>query len=278
MQDMNDTHAPMVLIRGGGDLASGVALRLFHSGFKVVITEIAEPLAVRRGASFAQAVFDGVTQLEGVLAVRCNREEAILEVTTSGKIAVRVDPSAECRQSLPLLAVIEGRMLKKPPVDSMFPKIFTIGLGPGFTAGVNCHAVVETNRGHRMGRVYWQGSAEDDTTQPEAVKGHISDRVVRADASGLFCTPFNIGDIVDEGAEIGDIAGKSINSPFKAVIRGMLRSGTIVQRGMKIGDLDPRCDRELCYLASDKALAVGGGVLEALLTRPEVRAAIKGGA
>mgnify|MGYP005821106185 CR=1 FL=1 len=273
---MKTTLPPLILIRGGGDLASGAALRLHRSGFGVVITEIAQPLAVRRAASFSEAVFQGEAQVEGVEAGRCDDEEQITAVIAAGKIAVRVDASAACARRLQFLACVEGRMLKSPLDDLLYPGLFTVGLGPGFNAGKNCHAVVETNRGPFLGRVYWHGSAQEDTAEPEAVKGHGADRVLRARRSGTLTTLHEIGEMVEAGEPVCRIEDEPVIAPFRAVIRGLLRNGMPVQAGMKVGDLDPRCDRSLCFIASDKALAVGGGVLEALLSSQTIRQSLRG--
>ena len=275
---MNPPELPLILIRGGGDLASGVALRLFRSGFGVVISEIAAPLTVRRFAAFAEAIYEGEWQVEGVTAVACSTVEEILETVHSGRIAVKVDPTAEFSHQLPISAVIDGRMLKSPKSDSLFPDFFTLGLGPGFQVGLNCHAVIETNRGPNLGRVYWHGSAQPDTGEPETVGAYGSDRVLRAPQAGTFTSGHEIGEIIETGETIGLIADTLIIAPFKGVLRGLLRSGTIVQPGLKIGDIDPRCDVSLCTMASDKSLAVGGGVLEALLSRSEIRQMLKGDA
>jgi len=276
IQAMNKPVLPLILIRGGGDLASGVALRLFHSGFGVVISEIAAPLTVRRFASFAEAVFEGEWQVEGVKGAVCSTVEEILETVNNGRIAVKVDPTAECSHQVPFSAVVDGRMLKSPKSDSLYPEFFTLGLGPGFQVGLNCNAVIETNRGPYLGRVYWHGSAQPDTGEPETVGPYGSDRVLRAPQAGTFTSKHEIGEIVEAGEIIGRIADTSIMAPFKGVLRGLLRSGTPVQPGLKIGDIDPRCDVSLCSLASDKSLAVGGGVLEALLSRSESWQALKG--
>lgn len=271
---MNPTDPPLILIRGAGDLASGVALRLFHSGFGIVMTEIASPLSVRRLASFSEAVFEGHAEVEKVPAQLCAANADLLPVIRSGRIAVMVDPDAVCRTELPFLAAVEARMLKSWITDSVYPDLQTIGLGPGFSAGKNCHAAVETNRGPDLGRVLWLGDTQQDTAEPEEVRGHRSERVIRAQVEGILGAGKNIGDLVNEGEIITEISGTPIISPFRAVVRGLLRSGTPVKPGMKLGDLDPRCDQSLCFKASDKALAVGGGVLEALLTQPHLRQAL----
>ena len=271
---MAPQNSPFILIRGAGDLASGVALRLFRSGFGVVMTEVNQPLSVRRRASFSEAVFDGQAVVEGVQALRVQTDSETLQTLKAGKIAVRIDPEAECLHSLPFLAVVDARMLKStmPAISRL--EVFTVGLGPGFTGGENCAAAVETNRGPNLGRVLWQGSTQPDTTEPESVLGKRDERVIRAPAAGTLLTRREIADLVAPGALIAEIDGVPIEAPFKAIIRGLLRDHTRVERGQKLGDLDPRCDPELCFKASDKALAMGGGVLEALLSNPSIRRAL----
>ena len=259
-------HAPIVLIRGGGDLASGVALRLHHAGFQVVITELPQPLVVRRLASFAQVVFDGHYQLEDVKGQLVPDAASTLTALTAGKVAVLVDAKAEIRHQLPLFALVDGRMTKSAPDLGLEAAPRVIGLGPGFTAGVNCHAVVETNRGPYLGRVYWQGQAEPDSGVPESVKGFNVERVLYAPCSGVLTAYVNIGDILEPGQVIADVNGMPVTAKFKGVLRGLIQAGVEVKKGLKIGDLDPRCNPSICALASDKALAIGGGVLEAILS------------
>ncbi len=176
--------ASMVLIRGGGDLASGVALRLYRAGFRLLITELSQPLVVRRMVSFAEAVYAGKTEVEGVQAQRVKNIHQALDVIAAGRVPVLVDPAAQVLRSFhldgtePSLGVlVDARMTKQPPEIGLDAAPLVIGLGPGFVAGKNCHAVIETNRGHLMGRVIWQGGPETDTRVPESVDEHRSDRV-----------------------------------------------------------------------------------------------------
>lgn len=260
-------EGPIVLIRGGGDLASGVALRLHHAGFRVLITELPEPLVVRRLASFAQVVFEGAYQLEDVEGQLVEDAASALAVMTAGKVAVMVDPKAEIRQQLPLFALVDARMTKSAPDLDMNVAPRVIGLGPGFNAGVNCHAVIETNRGPYLGRVYWQGQAEPDSGIPESVRGFNVERVLYAPSDGILQAQANIGDILEADQPIAVVDGTLVTAKFKGVLRGLIHSGLQVKKGLKIGDLDPRCNTKICTLASDKALAIGGGVLEALLSQ-----------
>ena len=262
---------PIVLIRGGGDLASGVALRLHRTGFGVVITELIQPLAVRRLVSFSEAVYAGSTIVENVTAQLVGMEQ-VEETLARREIPVLIDPDVEFLKNFNLqrlTAVVDARLLKIPPDPLPLPVTLHIGLGPGFTAGSDCHAVVETRRGHTLGRVYWIGSAAPDSGQPEG-EPH---RVLRAPADGSLVPSVKIAEHVGEGqviAKIRDANDRDVGavvSPFAGVLRGLLRPGMIVTQGMKIGDMDARDDPSFCRLVSDKSLAVGGGVLEALLTQ-----------
>lgn len=252
-----------ILIRGGGDLASGVALRLHRAGYRVVITELPQPLAVRRAVSFAEAVYERQWIVESVTSLRVETAAALQAALENGEIPVVVDPDMEniLAWNIPLLAVVDARLLKTPqPAPALFPSTLTIGLGPGFTTGQNCHAVIETQRGHTLGRVYWHGEASQDTRQPEGDPR----RVLRAPGDGLLRAHAEIGQHLEPGQWIADINGLPIASPFAGVLRGLIRPELFVTAGTKIGDVDPRNQREYCFLVSDKALAIGGGVLEAI--------------
>jgi xanthine dehydrogenase accessory factor len=262
---------PLVLIRGGGDLATGVAARLSRSGFDVIVTEIAKPLAVRRLVALAQAIYDGQVAIEELRGQRIEDPIAAEDLLSEGIIPVLIDPNADSRSRLHPVALVDGRMTKQPPGAEIDPEMFVVGLGPGFTAGLNCHAVVETNRGHRMGRVYWEGSAEPDTAVPERVASHDVDRVLRAPSAGVLENKLKLASIVRAGDVIATVNQVPLTAAFDGVLRGLLHSGLEVEEGMKVGDLDPRGEVAYCYLISDKSLAVGGGVLEALLSRPEIR-------
>ncbi|MHC1783196.1 MAG: selenium-dependent molybdenum cofactor biosynthesis protein YqeB [Anaerolineaceae bacterium] len=262
----------LVLLRGGGDLASGVALRLFKAGIQVVITELPQPFAVRRSVSFAQAVYDKkvtVEDIEGILAPSFSEIQAILQ---NGAVPVIVDPQGNFLQVLKPHALIDGRMMKQPPETGLDAARLVIGLGPGFTAGMDCHAVIETQRGHFLGRVIWQGQAEEDTGNPETVLNRQSERVLRASMDGVFHAVANIGDQIQVGDVLGDVNGQVIKAAFKGILRGMIHDGLQVKAGMKIGDLDPRGDERLTRYVSEKSLAVGGGVLEAILSTRGLRA------
>ncbi len=260
----------LILIRGGGDLASGVALRLVHSGLNVCITELPQPLAVRRTASFAEAIHAGQVTIENVTGRSVsdpNDMLKILNVLGKGHIPVLIDPECKASQTLHPLAIVDGRMTKRPPERLVHRALLYLGLGPGFKAPDNCHAVIETQRGHTLGRVYWEGTSQADTAKPD---GNPL-RVLRAPADGTLTARVEIGQHVEVGDAVAEVAGEIVKSPLKGVVRGLIHPGMSVTQNMKIGDVDPRDDPRYCQMVSDKALAIGGGVLEALLTRPEVR-------
>lgn len=269
----------ITVLRGGGDLGSGVALRLHRAGLQVIITELPDPLVVRRLVSFAETVFRGTFQVEDVTAYLASDIDAALNIVRQGYIAVLVDPRATVLAQLRIIlpatkpvVLVDARMVKQAPETTLDSASLVIGLGPGFIAGQNCHAVVETNRGHYLGRVLWQGPAEADTGLPESVDEFGAERVLRSPAEGTLVTHVQIGDHVEAGQLVAEVDGGSLFAPFKGVIRGLLHPGFRVTRGLKIGDVDPRDDPRYCFQVSDKALAIGGGVLEAVFSRSELRA------
>ena len=262
---------PLVLLRGGGDLGTGVAARLWRSGFSVIVVEIAQPLAVRRLVSLAEAVYEGEVAIEDLHGRRAKDTEAARTILEEGDIPVLIDPSAESRHALNPSAIVDARMTKSAPSLPMDSAPILVGLGPGFEAGANVHAVVETSRGHQMGRVTWEGAALSDTGVPDPVRGHDVDRVLRAPASGVFEPVAEIGTLVSSGAVLCEVSGIALAAPFDGALRGLLHDGIEIEAGVKVGDLDPRQDLALCSLISDKSLAVGGGVLEALLSQSAMR-------
>lgn len=264
----------ITLIRGGGDLGSGVALRLYRAGLRVVIAELAEPLAVRRKVSFAEAVYNDAVSIEGITGKRVDDPAdtlRVLQILARGEIPVLVDPEGASISALHPGVVVDARMIKTPAGLLQQRVGLLIGLGPGFVAGENCHVVVETNRGHYLGRVIWEGAPEADTGIPDPVLGLGGERVIRAPASGTLTAHVEIGDVVKEGDLLAEIGGQPVAAPFGGVLRGLIRPGLAVRENMKIGDLDPRGDPRMCMLVSDKSLAVAGGVLEAILSRRELR-------
>lgn len=265
----------LTLVRGSGDLGSGVVLRLARCGIPVVITELPGPLMVRRLVSFAQAVYEpeGEITLEELTARRAADAAEARALLEQGIIPLLVDPAAEARYILEPAVIVDCRMTKQPPDLGIDAAPMMIGLGPGFIAGVNCRAVIETKRGHTLGRVIWQGPPEPDSGQPDGVSGHFDERVLRAPADGALRTIAAIGEYVEEGQVVAEVSGRPVRAVFSGYLRGLLRDGLFVERGLKIGDVDPRLDPRNARLISDKALAIGGGVLEAIFSRRDLRAA-----
>jgi xanthine dehydrogenase accessory factor len=263
----------LVLLRGGGDLASGVALRMHRAGIRLVITELRQPLAVRRAVSFAEAVYEGQHTVEGVTARRVEPDQLTVALE-AGEIPVLVDPNAEILLSsyfFPI--VIDARLIKTPPASLPIDVLLHIGLGPGFHGGVNCHAAIETRRSHTLGRVYWNRATQSDSGQPEG----DARRVLRAPTDGILRGYKRIGEHCEAGELIAAVESpggdqrSEILSPMTGMLRGLIRDGLAVTRGLKIGDIDPRDDPGASLLVSDKALSIGGAVLEAILTRQELR-------
>ncbi|MGE5819054.1 MAG: selenium-dependent molybdenum cofactor biosynthesis protein YqeB [Deltaproteobacteria bacterium] len=254
-----------VLIRGGGEMASGIVHRLHQSHMKVLITEVPAPTAVRRTLAFAEAVYLGSQTIENVKAVLVkDAAEANLE-WQSGHIPLLVDPDARIREIIGPDVIVDAIMAKKNSTTKISDAPLVIGIGPGFVTGSNAHAIVESNRGYNLGRVIWNGTAEPDTGIPAAVSGYAEARVFRAPQSGRFTGFREIGDPVQSGECVAEVDGIPIKAQISGMIRGILRSGIAIAAGVKVGDIDPRGEREYCYTISDKARAIGGGVLEAIL-------------
>lgn len=248
-----------------------MAIRLHRAGLAVLVTEIPQPLALRRLVCLAEAVFAGSAEVEGVRVRLIPDAGAAHQILDAHEIPVLVDAEAACLRRLKPPVVVDGRMRKLPPESGPDIADLVIGLGPGFTAGLNCHAFVETNRGHHMGRVFWEGSAQADTAVPEAVAGIDVDRVLRAPRRGTMRSLANLADVVRQGDAVFEVEGEVVRAPFAGAVRGLLHDGLTVEPGMKVGDLDPRANPRYCREISDKSLAVGGGVLEAILSRSDLR-------
>lgn len=262
---------PIIVIKGAGDLATGVAYRLWQSGFALVMTDLAEPLCVRRAVSFAEAVAAGRHTVEGVTAVRATTPDEAAAAVRRREVPVLVDATGEMAARLRPAVLVDGVMAKRNTGTRITDAPVVIALGPGYTAGIDCHAVVETLRGHRLGRVLYAGSAAPDTGTPGEVAGVAGDRVLRAPAAGRFRAAKAIGDLVAPGEQVGAMEPPEGGEPVPVVagvggvIRGLIRDGIAVPASLKIGDVDPTGDVSRCFTISDKALAVGGGVLEAVM-------------
>jgi xanthine dehydrogenase accessory factor len=254
----------LVVVRGGGDLATGVIFRLREAGFPVLVLELELPLAIRRAVSAASAVIEGRARIEDFDVILVDDLGEALEIARSGDVPVMVSPALVPLPAGPTV-VVDARIAKRNIDTSIDDAPFVVGLGPGFEAGVDCDAVVETMRGHHLGRVIREGGALPDTGVPGNIGGKTSDRVVRAPGSGTLHWRVQIGDLVGAGDLLGDVDGAPIQSSIGGVVRGLLAPGYVVARDLKIGDVDPRADVSACFEVSDKALSVGGGVVAAIL-------------
>lgn len=261
-----------VVLRGGGDLATGVAYRLHQAGFPLLVLELERPLVVRRRVSVAAAVMEGAVQVESLQAFQVQDVAEAFKVAEQGLIPVLVNPHwpgaefGSYHGNGRRLIAIDARLAKRNLDTHIDQADLVIALGPGFTAGSDCHAVIETMRGHRLGRVIWQGAALPNTGTPGLVAGKGAERVLRAPGSGEVRWQVAIGELVEKGQLLGNVGAESVRAPFAGVVRGLVAPGTVVSQNLKIGDVDARADVEACFTISDKALAVGGGVLEAILT------------
>ena len=255
-----------ILIKGAGEHASGTAHRLFRAGFRVAMTEVAWPAAVRRAVSFCAAIQHGVTCVEGVPARAWDLSDApALEAFDWTHVPVLVDPDGRLLASWRPDVVIDGRILKRNRDNSLDDAPLVIGLGPGLEAGRDVHLVVETSRGHDLGRVIEHGAAAPDTGVPGRIAGFGVERVLRAPAEGVLETERRIGDLVRAGDRIAAVAGLPVPAAIPGVIRGLLRGGHRVTAGQKIGDIDPRGDVGYCWTLSDKTRTISGAVLEAVV-------------
>ncbi len=254
----------IALVKGGGDLGTGVALRLFQHGYRVVVTELPQPLVVRRTVAVASAVYAGQVTIEGMEARRVQDVTGITAEWAAGHIPVMVDPETRVVQQLSPQIIVDAIMAKRNTGTTIHDAPSVVALGPGFSAGVDCHAIVETQRGPDLGRVFFSGSTAPDSGVPGEVGGEAIRRVLRAPVDGMFVERARIGDLVHAGDVVGQVNDQPVTAAIAGVVRGLLTTGVIVRAGTKVGDIDPRGDPALCYQVSDKAWRVADGVLEAL--------------
>lgn len=254
----------LVIIKGAGDLGTGVAYRLFKCGLEVIMTEISAPLVVRRTVAFAEAVYSETVTVEGLTACRAETIKRAVEILKQKTIPVLVDPSAVVVSVLRPGTVVDAIMAKRNTGTKMTDAPLVIGLGPGFTAGVDVHAVIETSRGHNLGRAIYKGSVASNTGIPGEIMGYTTERLLRAPADGVVEPNFSIGEQVEKGGVVARVGKSFVSAEISGIIRGMIKAGSWVTKGTKIGDIDPRGSQAECFSISDKALAVGGGVVEAV--------------
>lgn len=254
-----------VVIRGGGDIATGIAHRLFKAGFKVIVLDIENPLAIRRKVSFCQAMYSGEIVIEEVKGVLSKNIKEVYENLKKGNIAVYIDEKGEIIKEIKPLAVVDSILAKKNLGTNREMASITIGVGPGFEAGKDVDLVVETSRGHFLGNVIYKGSSIKNTGIPGSILGYTEERVIRAKGNGTIENYFNIGEKIKKGEVVCKTGQVEVEAKITGVIRGLLKDGLYVKEGLKIGDIDPRGIAEYASTISEKARAVGGGVLEAIM-------------
>ncbi len=257
---------PFVLVRGAGDLATGTIVKLHKSGIRVFAVECEKPSAIRRQAALCEAVYDGSATVEGVICRKITDLNDIERCFERCEVPLLVDEKLECLKKIKPVAVIDAIIAKKNLGTTMDMAFVTIALGPGFVAGEDVHAVIETQRGHNLGRVIYRGSAAPNTGIPGIIAGESVKRVIHSPATGEIKHLVNIGEIVNEGQEIAIINDTPVIATLDGVLRGLIREGYYVTKGMKIADIDPRKEqKENCTTISDKARCIAGGVLEAVI-------------
>ncbi len=248
-------------------MATGVAHRLARCGFRLCLTEIPCPLTIRREVSFSEAVFEGQKEVEGIIAERSSGVKEVYRVWEEGKVAVVIDPECSIREVLTPDVVVDAILAKRNTGTQIEEAPLVVGLGPGFYAGKDVHLVIETNRGHHLGRVIEEGEAEPNTGVPGEISGYTEERVFRAPAKGRFKGRKRIGDRLEIGEAMAEVEGILLESKIAGVLRGILHDGLWVEERMKVADVDPRGIQEYCFTISEKARAIGGGVLEAILRK-----------
>jgi xanthine dehydrogenase accessory factor len=265
MNSNMNINACRLVIKGGGEMASGIAVRLFRAGLReILLLETPAPSAVRRTVCFCEAVYDGRQQVEGIMAQRAQHCEEIAALWRQGILAVAVDPDWKLLGQIRPHVCVDAILAKRNTGTAMTDAPFTLGIGPGFTAGVDTHAVVESNRGHNLGRVYTEGAAQDNTGIPGVIGGYSVERLLRAPEEGITRAYRQIGEIVRAGDTVLSVGKSPVAARIDGVVRGLVHSGVTVGKGSKVGDIDPRGNAEYCHTVSEKARALGGAVLEAV--------------
>ncbi|MBB6216913.1 xanthine dehydrogenase accessory factor [Anaerosolibacter carboniphilus] len=257
-----------IIIKGAGDIASGVAHKLFRSGFPVVMTDIERPTCVRRNVSFANCIYEGEWEIEGVRAKKAQTRDEVLQIAKGNRIPVLVDPFCRIKEDIPCSVLVDAVLAKKNIGTNKEDAPFVIGLGPGFYAGKDVDVVIETNRGHNLGKIIFDGEAEPNTGVPGNIAGYGMERVLRAPVRGIIRNNKGIGDQVNKADLIAWIGLTEVRATIDGVIRGLIYDGLEVHQGWKIGDIDPRPEAlRWTHTISDKARCIGGGVLEAILMK-----------
>lgn len=260
-----------VVIRGAGDVATGIGHRLHRCGFKVLHLDIGKPLVIRRTVAFTQAIFDGEGEVEGVKCRLVKNIEEIEKAWMEDEVAVMVDPEALIIDQIKPDVVVDAIIAKKNIGTNKSMANTTIGIGPGFTAGDDVDVVVESNRGHFLGSIILKGSAASNTGEPGNIGGFTKERVIRANANGVIRNVREIGDLVTKGEPIAYIGDTVVKASLDGMLRGLIKNDSDVFEGLKIADVDPRGERKYCFTITEKARAIGGGVLEGILYMDKIR-------
>jgi len=264
---MTMTAGEVIIIKGAGEQATGVAHKLFRSGFTVIMTEIEQPICVRRNISFANCIYEGIWEVEGIQAKRSTTLEEAFAILNQGMIPVLIDRECKIIKMVNCLALVDAIIAKKNTGTSKEDAPIVIGLGPGFNAGVDVDVAIETNRGHHLGRLIFNGYTSNDTGAPSAVKGYTWERVLRATKTGTIKVVRNLGETIQSGETVAFIHEEEVKAKIDGVIRGLIHDGAQVMEGMKIGDIDPRVEDSFRTTISEKARCIAGAVLEAILIK-----------
>ena len=261
-----------IVVRGGGDIASGTIQKLYRSGFKIIVLEVEKPTAIRRNVAFSDAIYNGETEVEGIKAIKASNIDEIKEAHKNKFIPIIVDPKGNIINKLKPLAVVDAILAKRNLGTNKEMAPITIALGPGFQAGVDVDVVIETMRGHNLGRLIFSGYAMPNTGVPGEIGGFSKERVIYSEANGKIKNISKIGDIVEKNQILAYIGDIKVLSPISGLLRGIIKDGTEVTKGLKIADVDPRLKEVENYTTiSDKARNIGGGVLEALLMMKNIK-------
>lgn len=260
----------LIVVRGGGDIATGTIMKLYQCGFSVLILEIPNPSAIRRNVAFSEAVYQGTQTVENVTCYLAKDSAQAADFLAEGKLTMLIDPDGSCLKNFQPLAMVDGILAKKNLGTTRDMAPITVALGPGFTAGTDVDAVIETQRGHNLGRVIYRGSAAPNTGIPGKIAGFDKERVIHSPAAGILRNVASITDTVQKGEIIAVIETAQREIPVEAsltgLLRGLIRDGYPVTKGFKIADIDPRADEyNNCFTVSDKARCIAGGAMEAIL-------------
>ena len=255
----------IVVVRGGGDIATGIIQKLYRSGFKVIVLETESPTVIRRTVSFAQAIFDGITVVEDIKAVKARDIDDIYSIWNKGDIPIIIDEECNILKEIKANVVVDAIIAKKNLGTHKDMAPITIGVGPGFKGGHDVDVAIESNRGHDLGRLIFSGYPEEDTGIPGDIGGYSKERLIKSPGDGIIKNISNIGDTVKKGEVIAKVGSLSVKTDIDGILRGLIMDKSYVRKGLKIGDVDPRAKKEHCYSISDKARTIGGAVLEAIL-------------